>query len=328
MVSINLWNPVYEGIYLSILISYLLGIVHGITPDEHTWPITFSYSVGSYSVKGGAKAGLMFSSGFTLERAVFSEIASVGLASFVLFPSFNSIMYVIVGAVMAISGMYIAKKLKYLHFHPLERGLYRLFGIHKNDHHKEQEELDHMANPIMIKENGEYRPIPLRLAFVHGLIAGFGFGAFALIIYFVLAPGMPVWLGFVPGLMFGLGTMTMQVLAGTFFGYWLSHKKNLSQKSMAYVARGISSFVLTYGGLAFLIAGLVTLALPGLWNIDIITGLHIHNLDSLGLPFFLVVTVVVVMGYLGYKINMSRAMNIQKAEINDQQHPQNVVKKG
>lgn len=317
MVAIDLWNPVYEGVYVSILIAYLLGLVHGVTPDEHTWPITFSYSVGSYSVKGGAKAGLMFSSGFTLERAVMSEIASLALASFMLYPYFNSLIYVIVGAVMAISGLYIAKKLRYPHFHPLERGLYRLFGIHKYDHDKEQGEMEHMENPIMVRENGEYRPVPLRLAFVHGLIAGFGFGAFAIIIYFVLAPGMPVWLGFVPGLMFGLGTMTMQVMAGTFFGYWLSHKKKLSQKSIAYVARGISHFVLTYGGLAFLIAGLVTLAFPGLWNISIITGLHIHNLHSLGLPFFLVVTVVVVLGYVGYKINILRALNTQKTETND-----------
>ncbi|EQD47320.1 hypothetical protein B1B_12379, partial [mine drainage metagenome] len=26
-------------------LGFLLGLMHGATPDEHTWPITFSYSV-------------------------------------------------------------------------------------------------------------------------------------------------------------------------------------------------------------------------------------------------------------------------------------------
>ena len=44
---INLYNPTVVGIYSALLIAFLLGIVHGITPDEHTWPITFSYAIGS-----------------------------------------------------------------------------------------------------------------------------------------------------------------------------------------------------------------------------------------------------------------------------------------
>ncbi|MGC8671521.1 MAG: hypothetical protein ACP5TJ_01340, partial [Candidatus Micrarchaeia archaeon] len=67
--SINLWNPQNVPFLLALLLSFLLGLVHGITPDEHTWPITFSYAVGSYSTKKGMKAGLIFSSGFTLQRA-------------------------------------------------------------------------------------------------------------------------------------------------------------------------------------------------------------------------------------------------------------------
>ena len=72
--AINLFNPVYDGVYITLLLSYLLGIVHGITPDEHTWPITFSYAVGSGSTKRGAEVGAIFSAGFTLQRALMSEI--------------------------------------------------------------------------------------------------------------------------------------------------------------------------------------------------------------------------------------------------------------
>jgi hypothetical protein len=48
---INLWNPQNVDVVSALVIAYLLGILHGITPDEHTWPITFSYSVGTFSAK-------------------------------------------------------------------------------------------------------------------------------------------------------------------------------------------------------------------------------------------------------------------------------------
>ncbi len=319
--DINLWNPAYEGIYASILISYLLGIVHGITPDEHTWPITFSYAVGNYSTKGGAKAGLIFSSGFTLQRALMSELATFALAGFMLVSYFNGLIYIIVGSVMALSGFYIANKLRYPHIHYFEEKLYGLFGIHKGHEEKEKMEMEHMANPVMVSENGQYKPVPNRLAFVHGLIAGFGFGAFALIIYFVIAPEMPVYLGFLPGLMFGLGTMTMQVLAGTMFGMWLSKKKDLTVKGIAYVARGISSYVLSYGGLAFVVAGVLAIAFPVVWNYNIITGIKIHNLDALGLPFFIVVFVVVILGYVGYRVNVKKAIRMGYTNRSENQRP-------
>jgi hypothetical protein len=312
--DINLWNPQYEGLYSAFIVSYLLGIVHGITPDEHTWPITFSYAVGSYSVKGGAKAGMIFSSGFTVERAIMSEIAAIALAGFMFYPLFNGIIYVIVGSVMTLSGLYISKRLRYPHIHIIEHAFYTLFGIHKHRNIEEKEEFEHLKNPILRKEDGIYKPIPMRLAFVHGLIAGFGFGAFALIVYFILAPSMPIYLGFMPGLLFGLGTMTMQVLAGTIFGAWLSKVKKLSLKGIQIVARGMSAYVLTYGGSAFVIAGIATIIFPSLWNYGIVTGLKVHNLDVLGLPFFIVIFSVVVIGAVAYKVNLDKAI---KMEVNE-----------
>ena len=35
-----------SSVLMTIILAYLLGVVHDITPDEHTWPITFSYSIG------------------------------------------------------------------------------------------------------------------------------------------------------------------------------------------------------------------------------------------------------------------------------------------
>lgn len=305
MFSINLWNPTDTGFVVVLLTSYILGIVHGITPDEHTWPITFSYAVGSYSSKRGMKAGMTFSGGFTLQRAVLSEIAYLALAGIFMSASMDGISYVIVGLGMAFAGIYITRRGRIAHYHGIERGLYRMFGIHKHDNEREVKELTHMSNPVIDEEG---KPIPLKLAFVHGLLAGFGFGAFALIIYTVLAPSMPsVYLGFLPGLLFGLGTMTMQIVLGAGFGTWLTKSKNLTAKGLQVVSSGITRYVLTYGGIAFFLAGILVLFFPALDNVSILTGIKIHNLNSLGIGFFLVVIAVVFIGMYGYISSMKLA---------------------
>ncbi len=54
----NFWYNLHHVVWTIDLITvFLMGMVHGITPDEHTWAITFSYSIGSYSTRGGMRAG-------------------------------------------------------------------------------------------------------------------------------------------------------------------------------------------------------------------------------------------------------------------------------
>ena len=78
--SINLWDPGHVTFTVDLATAFLLGLVHGITPDEHTWPITFSYAVGSHSGRRGLFAGLIFSLAFTVQQALASELAHLGLA--------------------------------------------------------------------------------------------------------------------------------------------------------------------------------------------------------------------------------------------------------
>src|SRR5204863_7466007 len=47
--AFNLGDPTHSSVAADLLTAFLLGLVHGITPDEHTWPITFSYAIGAYS---------------------------------------------------------------------------------------------------------------------------------------------------------------------------------------------------------------------------------------------------------------------------------------
>ena len=121
-----------------MLTSYLLGVVHGITPDEHTWPITFSYAIGSYSSKRGMKAGLTFSGGFTLQRAILSEIAFFALAGIFMSASVDGISYIAVGIGMAFAGLYISRKGRVAHMHLLEKSLYKVFRIHRHKEHQEE----------------------------------------------------------------------------------------------------------------------------------------------------------------------------------------------
>ncbi len=306
MLPINVYNPTNVTFAGALILSVLLGLMHGIVPDEHTWPITFSYAIGSFSAKKGAKAGLIFSSGFTLQRAFLSELAYFALASIFTTAAAFGITYIVVGLAMFVAGAYIANKRYYLHWHFLEEVMANITGIHRKGSKEQAEEYRHKINPV--SEAQVLHNVPLKMAFVHGTIAGFGFGAFALILYTVLVPAMPnYYFAWLPGMLFGVGTMVMQIVVGSVFGGWLTRVKRITKEGMEYVAKKISSNVLYYGGMAFAIMGAVILAYPGLLNYGISTGLKVRGLDILNVGFFLVIFVVVVIGAASYIVAIRRA---------------------
>jgi hypothetical protein len=278
---LNLWDPGHLSLTIGLITALVLGMIHGITPDEHTWPITFSYSIGSYSTKGGMRAGLIFSAGFTLQRMIASELAFLALAGFLMHDAAESIVYIIVGFVMAISGYYILHRGRAIHLIPwLEK---------------------------LLPHTDDTKPVPLKLAFLHGVIAGWGTGAFATIIYTVISPTMPsAWVGFVPGLLFGVGTLLMQVLIGATFGWWMQ-RRNLSASSKAFIGRFVSGNTLLYGGLLFMFAGLLGLVVPSVSNWSVNTGIKVHNLDSINFGLVLVVLVVAGVGGISMWIAVRKA---------------------
>src|SRR5437899_13106648 len=82
-----------------------LGMLHGVVPDEHTWPITFSYSVGSATGRGGMLSGVFFASSFTLQRAIMAQLVYFALASYLAFDEgLNALVYVPVGIGMSPPG--------------------------------------------------------------------------------------------------------------------------------------------------------------------------------------------------------------------------------
>lgn len=236
--SINLWDPGHVTLTVDLLTAFLLGLVHGITPDEHTWPITFSYAVGGYSTRRGLVAGLIFSVAFTAQQCLASELAHLGLARWFTFARLDEIVYVVVGIIMAAAGLFVMGRGVLPHLH--------LPGLPRPD----------------ASGSAEPRELKSWMPAVHGFIAGWGLDAFSAIIYTSLAPAMPsAATGWLPGLFFGLGTLCVQGAAGAAFGLWAAHR-GLPPEAIRSIALTTAARTLLWGGCAFVLFGLLTLAFP------------------------------------------------------------------
>jgi hypothetical protein len=291
-----------------LAISFVLGLFHGATPDEHTWPITFSYSIGSYSTKGGMKAGFAFSAGFTAQRAFLTTLGFLGLAAIYRTYNLDGPIYVLVGAAMFVAGSYVLKG-RYLHL-PFDSIMHSL--VHGWNGHAPWEWGHHTTSAERLPPH--MHSVSMRMAAVHGLIAGFGFGAYATIITFVLSPQVPGLLyAPLPGLFFGIGTMVMQVIFGAVFARFAKVKK-LTEDDVCYLGRYTAGRTLYYGGLLFAMVGLFIALFPALENFAISTGNPIPNLDAVGVATVLVLAVVGVIGIGSLMKGMGALKRINSGE--------------
>jgi hypothetical protein len=238
--------------YIALVYSFFFGLLHGILPDEHTWPITFSYAVGGGSGKEGAKAGIYFSGAFTFQRMLISELAYLALAPFLLKPIVNEIVYLVVGAAMTGAALVVRRGKWYPHLHLIRH------------RHGFPGQIVAGRSPEEGEDRPEEQPVPAppaKWAIVHGFIAGFGFGAFSLFVNTVAAPAMPSpWVGFLPGLVFGLGTMLMLAIVGAIFGaslHWLG--RSIARREIQRIGALTGTRTLLFGGILFIFFGVVSL---------------------------------------------------------------------
>ncbi len=278
LLAVDLWSP-HHGLSIGLVVvtAFLLGVVHGVTPDEHTWPITFSYALGSFSARKGMRAALAFSLSFTFQRALLSELAYLGLLHLAGNATWNAAIYLVVGAVMVLAAFYVLRLRCALHLHlwPPSVG-----GCRRPQHADTAEWAARTPTPAM--------------AAVHGFVAGWGLGAFALIMMTVLAPAMPsAALGWVPGAAFGLGTTAVLVVVGAVIGSLIRHQR-LPEQLAKRVAQEGAGWTLLFGGALFMAAGAAGLVVPSIMTAGISTGIHVHNLDRIGVGTVLVALVVVV----------------------------------
>lgn len=154
--------------------SFLFGLLHGILPDEHTWPITFSCAIGGGSGRQGLKAGFYFSAAFTVQRTIISQLSCMALSPFLLSQALQGWVYMTVGTVMALAGVLVIRTNRYPHVH--------LFG---------ERNLGAFLDWVLPRQEtgpgGGAEAPPARWAAVHGFIAGFGFGGFSLYVNTVAA---------------------------------------------------------------------------------------------------------------------------------------------
>src|SRR2546422_4906391 len=233
--------PIVPGWVYLLGASLALGMLHGIIPDEHTWPITFSYSVGSATGRGGMLSGVFFASSFTLQRAIMAQLVYFALASYLAFDeSLNAAVYVAVGIAMSIAG-YLILSGKLPSWHPLTRFLRTRGATHYD-------------------EKGVSRRVPIHWCVIHGFIAGFGVdtGLFTTFIYLVAVPAMPAaYLGFAPGAAFGFGTLIVLLAIGSVFGGVLQIAKRWGPERVQLFGTRAGARSLFYGGIIFIVAGIL-----------------------------------------------------------------------
>ena len=261
---------------------FALGMLHGVIPDEHTWPITFAYSVGTTTGRGGIRSGAWFSLAFTAQRALMSAIVYLALVAALGFWGFNLAtndsvngpVYIAVGAAMAIAGWLILTD-RIPHFHPLMR-------VSKRDLEKH--------TSAQIPDSTSRGTVPTHWCVIHGFISGFGTdsGILSTWIYLVTIPFLVtngLWgIGWLPGALFGLGTFVVLMFVGFFFGEALQLSKRAGPNRIAQFGRLVGARTLLLGGLVFLAFG------PLYW-----AGVYDQYLGSIDPGQFTVILILVVL---------------------------------
>ncbi|MGC8607668.1 MAG: hypothetical protein ACP5L5_08940 [Vulcanisaeta sp.] len=155
-----------------LLAVLIVGVIHGLKPDEHTWPITVSYGLMQRSIKGVAAAVSVFAGALTLVWTLMSALVGelMGLLNI-------SVLDPYVDIIVGLTMMGVAA--------------YLVFGKHE-DHHG-------------------VRTADYKLIWIHGLAAAFGGDFFiVLILTIAIVPMITAELSFMVGFMFGFGSWLAQ----------------------------------------------------------------------------------------------------------------------
>lgn len=259
-----------------------LGMLHGVIPDEHTWPITFAYSVGTTTGRGGIRSGAWFSTAFTAQRAMMSAIVYLAISAVVGYwginlatgdQSINGPVYIAVGSAMAIAGWLILTE-RVGHFHPLMRLSTKDLAKHTN---------------VDGSPKTPSGTVPTHWCLIHGFISGFGTdsGILSIWIYVYTLPVLVsagLWqISWLPGALFGLGTFLVLMFIGFFFGETLQIAKRVGPNRIAHFGRLVGARTLLYGGLAFVAFG------PLYWS-----GWYSHNF-AFDAGSFIVIVILILM---------------------------------
>ena len=174
-------EPVAKAIVKSmgpywLLAVFIVGAVHGLKPDEHTWPITVSYGLMQRNARGVLAAISVFAGALTLVWTLMSALMGqlMGLLDISLLSPYVDI---IVGATM------------------IGVAAYLVLGGRRGE------------------SSGERGTADYKLIWIHGLAAAFGGDFFiVLILTAALVPAISSGLSFLVGFMFGAGSWVAQTI--------------------------------------------------------------------------------------------------------------------
>ena len=157
-----------------LLAVLIVGIIHGLKPDEHTWPITVSYGLMQRNVQGVITAVSVFAGALTLVWTLMSALVGE-LMSLLNTSVLDPYVDIIVGLTM------------------IGVAAYLVFGKHEDGH--------------------DVKTADYRLIWIHGLAAAFGGDFFIVLILTVaIAPVITTGLSFLVGFMFGFGSWLAQTI--------------------------------------------------------------------------------------------------------------------
>lgn len=186
---------------LTIFIMLGLGLVHGLVPDEHTWPITIPYALGQENPKKAVLSTIIFTGALTLVWSILTTIVSI-IGNIFLSEKYNPYVFIFAGLTMVGVAIFV--------FLP------RISSVmckRADDEYYSKSLMHRFITRIGCKhEHGDLgfsevkMAPPYKAIWIHGLVAAFGTG-FLLVIVYTTALTFPVYLGFLPGMLFGLGTM-------------------------------------------------------------------------------------------------------------------------
>jgi len=168
---------------------FAIGIIHGLKPDEHTWPITISYAMMQKDLNGVIKSTVTFALAlttvWTIISAIVKPILSLGIGS-------NPLEDPIVDGIVGLTMIGVA--------------LFYIFESKKN--------ANKISSGINDKIKTSEKSAPdYKLIWIHGTAAAFG-GDFFIILIIALSviAIIPTFPTFLVGLLFGLGSLSAQLV--------------------------------------------------------------------------------------------------------------------
>ncbi len=195
---------------------FILGLVHGLTPCEHTWPIISAYAISQRKWHKGFLAAIAFVLPAILPWTLIACICGY-LGSVIWKPNYEIYIHLILGSIMIILGLNILNLLKIPY-------------LHLNHYHKKTSKLS------------------LKQLSIYGFILGFGPCAPVLIMYAMSAKFHTIFLGTFSGIFFGIGTMISLSIIGVILGGSLEFIEKRIKGNLPKICSKISGIILILTG--------------------------------------------------------------------------------